>query len=91
VNDLGDKLRGSWVDRSPVFHTRQTKEIALIVTLDQSKCSGHARCNAVAPEVYTLDGDGYCNIGELIVSAGLEQAARSGAANCPERALTIAE
>jgi ferredoxin len=67
------------------------EETALIVTLDFAKCSGHARCNAVAPEVYTLDADGYCNIQELTVPAGLEQAARNGAANCPERALTIKE
>ncbi|MCW2522213.1 MAG: ferredoxin [Frankiales bacterium] len=63
----------------------------MIVSLDNSKCSGHARCNAVAPEVYTLDDDGYCNINELTVPAGLEQSARDGAANCPERALTIKE
>jgi ferredoxin len=63
----------------------------LIVSLDQSKCSGHARCNAVAPEVYPLDDAGYCNIEELTVPAGLEQSARDGAAACPERALTIKE
>jgi ferredoxin len=63
----------------------------VIVTLETSKCRGHARCNAVAPEVYTLDDDGYCNISELTVPEGLEQAARNGAANCPERALTITE
>ncbi|MGX7680030.1 ferredoxin [Jatrophihabitans sp. DSM 45814] len=63
----------------------------MIVTLDQSKCSGHARCNAVAPQVYQLDDDGYCNITELTVPAGLEQAARDGAANCPERAISVQE
>jgi ferredoxin len=63
----------------------------MIVTLDQSKCSGHARCNAVAPQVYILDDAGYCAIDTLTVPPGLEQAARDGAANCPERALTIVE
>jgi ferredoxin len=61
----------------------------LIVTLDKSKCSGHARCHAVAPEVYPLDDDGYCNIDTLTVPEGLEQGARNGAANCPESALSI--
>jgi ferredoxin len=70
-------------------HSREERPV--IVSLDQSKCSGHARCNAVSPEVYTLDDDGYCNIDELTVPAELEQAARDGAVACPERALTITE
>ncbi|MGX7680032.1 ferredoxin [Jatrophihabitans sp. DSM 45814] len=63
----------------------------MLVKVDKAKCSGHARCNAVAPQVYELDDDGYCAIDELTVPAGLEQAARDGAANCPERAISIQE
>lgn len=59
------------------------------VSLDTEKCTGHARCNATAPQVYDLDDDGYCAIKELVVPAGLEEAARVGAAACPERALSI--
>ena len=29
------------------------------VTVDQSKCQGHGQCAAVAPEVYSVDDDGY--------------------------------
>jgi ferredoxin len=62
------------------------------VSVDTAKCTGHARCNAVAPAVYNLDDDGYCNIGkDKPVPPGLEEAARNGAASCPERAITVDE
>ena len=62
------------------------------ISVDSAKCTGHARCNAVAPEVYTLDDEGYCAIGENAeVEPGLEEAARRGATNCPERAITVHE
>jgi ferredoxin len=61
-------------------------------SVDSTRCSGHARCNAVAPQVYTLDDSGYCDIGkDLAVPPELEAAARDGAANCPERAITLAD
>ena len=59
------------------------------VTVDMDKCSGHARCNAVAPDVYELDDNGYCAITELIVPAGLEKSAQAGADACPERAIAV--
>lgn len=62
------------------------------VSVDSAKCTGHARCNAVAPQIFTLDDDGYSNIGkDLPVPAGLESAARNGAANCPEGAIILSE
>ena len=62
------------------------------VTIDRSMCTGHARCAALAPDVYELDDDGYNAMdGELEVSSGLEKQARDGADGCPERALTITE
>ena len=61
------------------------------ITLDTEKCTGHARCNAASPTLYVLDSDGYCSIREFDVPVGQEQAARDGAAACPERALTIHE
>ena len=27
-------------------------------SVDSAKCTGHARCNAVAPQVFTVDADG---------------------------------
>ena len=45
----------------------------------------------MAPEVYTLDDNGYLDIEEIEVPAGLEDQARLGAASCPEEAITIVE
>jgi ferredoxin len=59
------------------------------VTVDKDKCTGHARCNATAPDVYQLDDLGYCAVTELTVPAGLEQQATAGAGACPERAITV--
>lgn len=62
------------------------------VSVDNSRCSGHARCNAVAPEIFTVDDLGYSDIGQgKEVAAGLEEQARLGVAACPERALRIEE
>lgn len=61
------------------------------VRVDPNLCSGHARCAALAPEVYVLDPDGYNRMGEFEVAEGLEDRARLGADACPERAITIIE
>ena len=61
----------------------------MIVRVNRAKCSGHARCNAVAPDVYSLNSNGFSSITELVVPVHLEDAARRGAANCPERAIEI--
>jgi ferredoxin len=59
------------------------------IVIDQDKCRGHARCNALAPDLFELDDLGYVAIAELGVPEGSEQAARDGARGCPERAITI--
>ena len=59
------------------------------VSVDRSLCQGHARCWEIAPDVFTLDDDGYSNIGaDKPVPAGLEEKAREAVATCPERALS---
>lgn len=63
----------------------------MIVTVDVDKCTGHARCNAAAPVLYTLDSDGYSAVHNYEVPSGQESLAREGAAACPERAITIVE
>jgi ferredoxin len=59
------------------------------VTINTSQCAGHARCNAVAPEVYELDEGGYVLPIDGEIPAEREVAARQGAETCPERAITL--
>ena len=43
---------------------------------------------ATAPDVYSLDADGFClPVGD--VPAGAEEDAREGAASCPEQAIAV--
>ncbi|MCW2495154.1 ferredoxin [Jatrophihabitans sp.] len=59
------------------------------ILVDKDKCTGHARCNAVAPDLYELDDNGYCSLTELQVPVGSESDAQAGADECPEGAITI--
>ena len=62
------------------------------VTLNTERCSGHARCYAIAPEVYEIDDNGFClPLPDRDISEELEQAARDGVDACPENALAIAD
>ncbi len=61
------------------------------LVVDRSLCQGHARCAAVDPELFVLDEDGYIAIDEAIVPPEKAEAARDGAAACPEQALSIDE
>ena len=61
------------------------------VHVDVEKCTGHARCWSLAPEVYELDELGY-NVTPLTeVAPEHEEGARKGALACPELAITIEE
>jgi len=54
------------------------------------RCTGHARCNALAPELFELDERGYTALpAQLTVGADLEAAARTGADSCPERVFEL--
>lgn len=59
------------------------------ITIDRTACSGHARCAAAAPELFRLDEDGYALPFDGEVPEGLEEAARDGERDCPERAITV--
>jgi ferredoxin len=52
-------------------------------------CSGHARCAAVSPDVFTLNDDGYIGFDEKEVPLGMEAQAQRGVRACPERALRL--
>ena len=60
------------------------------VEVDPNICEGHGQCNAVAPEIYDLDEDGYCLIRNPDVPPELEAAAATeGALACPVQAISI--
>lgn len=60
------------------------------VSVDVSRCQGHARCLAFAPEVFDFDDEGYA-----FVTAGqadheqLGDDIKMAVANCPERAIIV--
>jgi ferredoxin len=59
------------------------------VAVDSVACVGHGRCYALAPDVYAPDDRGHCELLVTDVPVELEEQARAGEANCPERAITI--
>lgn len=60
------------------------------VAIDPAKCMGHGMCYSLAPSVYTDDDEGYGQvIGDGTVSTDQLDAARTGAANCPENAIEL--
>jgi ferredoxin len=58
---------------------------------DVALCQGHGRCEALAPEVYVLDDNGYLTTEVIEVPPGLEAQARLGAESCPEQAIRLEE
>lgn len=62
------------------------------VHVDSTKCQGHNRCYALAPELFDVDDYGTAfELNEGVVPAGLEAKARLAANNCPEFAITVEE
>jgi ferredoxin len=62
------------------------------VAVDAEKCQGHARCYALAPNLFTIDDYGQSSVvGDGTVAPGDEAAARLAIANCPESAVTEVE
>jgi ferredoxin len=60
------------------------------VSVDNDLCDARGRCNVVDPELFTLDVDGYSDIGQgKQVPAGKEDAAEQGVEACPMQALRL--
>ncbi|MGH9016939.1 MAG: ferredoxin [Acidimicrobiales bacterium] len=52
------------------------------------RCQGHARCFALAPELFDVDDYGMSSVkGDGTVPPGLEDRARLAIENCPEFAV----
>jgi ferredoxin len=82
------------------FKARATRAIegtpamsgTLKIRVDQDKCQGHARCKALAPELFDLDEFGNAHeVGDGSVPAGLEDKAWLAQTNCPEIAIAVTE
>ena len=58
------------------------------VTVDQSRCQGHALCVMHAPELFDLDDGGHAFVVADPVPDGLDEAAYQAEAGCPEEAIT---
>ena len=68
----------------------QTKRLR--VRVDRGRCQGHARCNALAPELFQLDEFGHSHeIGDGSVPPELNDKAWLAKANCPELAIDVIE
>jgi ferredoxin len=56
--------------------------------VDAEKCQGHARCFALAPELFEVDDYGMSSVrGDGTVPVELEERARLAIENCPEFAV----
>jgi ferredoxin len=62
----------------------------ITVRVDPGKCQGHARCSALAPELFRLDEFGNAREALLgCVPSELVDKAYIARANCPEEAIVI--
>lgn len=61
----------------------------MLVTVDEQKCCGHARCLAVAPDAFDFDEENELAVvtpeASSVPAETLEEAVQS----CPERAISV--
>jgi ferredoxin len=60
------------------------------VEVNASRCQGHARCLALAPDIFDFDDEGYAHVpADQAEQAELTDALRLARSNCPERAIVL--
>lgn len=59
------------------------------IRVERSKCAGHALCNAVDPDLFPIDDDGYSTLHARAVESQYGAIVRAGVESCPELALII--
>jgi ferredoxin len=59
------------------------------LSVDHTKCAGHARCFAVDPDLFPVDDEGFVAIDTVDVPAELREKAQEGERGCPEGAITL--
>jgi ferredoxin len=62
------------------------------IAVDADRCQGHARCYALAPDLFDVDDYGQSSVvGDGTVPVDREERARLAIANCPELAISEVE
>jgi ferredoxin len=69
----------------------RTKEQIVRVHVDPERCQGHARCAALAPDVFELDENGFSTTRDQPVAADLQVDAGKAARSCPEDAISVTD
>jgi ferredoxin len=59
------------------------------MTIDRNRCAGHAQCYLIAPELFTVDEQGYGVVLTEDVDDSMPELAVRAAANCPEGAIRV--
>ena len=59
------------------------------IITDLDMCQGHGRCYALAPDLFSLDENGYVAVGEAEVAEEKREKAELACANCPEGAIRL--
>jgi ferredoxin len=59
------------------------------IRVNPDKCQGHARCYALAPELFTVDDYGQASVIVDQVPSELVDKAELAIANCPEYAIEV--
>jgi ferredoxin len=59
------------------------------IRVDPDKCQGHARCFALAPELFAVDDYGQASVIVDEVPPALLDKAELAIANCPEYAIEV--
>ena len=61
------------------------------IRINDTACTGHGRCYALAPEVFVPDDQGRSHLLLTEIPDELRDKARNAVSNCPEEALSIVE
>lgn len=65
--------------------------MSLRIVLDDSLCTGHGRCYALAPALFDSDDAGRSVLLAEDVGEEHRAAAEAAVANCPERAISLSD
>jgi ferredoxin len=75
----------AYCDRTLILDSIRTMKISI----DISRCAGHGRCYALAPNLIDADDEGRGVADGAVVASEFQAQARDAAANCPESAVAI--